>query len=90
MTTLLDRFISSALLLLFMVVLSMVIFLKSLKGNFVDKWNEVKDATVIYFNNTGTWFKAKAVSGVPFRLSSMCKRILAPRDRCISRCSAGG
>ena len=32
------------------------------QGDFVDKWDEVKDCTVVYLNNTGTWFKAKAVS----------------------------
>lgn len=32
------------------------------QGDFVDKWDMVKDCTVIYLNNTGTWFKAKAVS----------------------------
>ncbi|CAM9090433.1 unnamed protein product [Ascophyllum nodosum] len=31
-----------------------------IQGDFVEKWDQVKDSTVIYLNNSGAWFKAEA------------------------------
>ncbi|CAM9935033.1 unnamed protein product, partial [Ectocarpus fasciculatus] len=52
-----------------------------IEGDFVDKWDEIKDCTVIYFNNERGWFKApdgdpaKAKFSYEFKLVSLLQKL---------------
>ncbi|CAN0455149.1 unnamed protein product [Ectocarpus sp. 12 AP-2014] len=46
-----------------------------IEGDFVDKWDEIKDCTVIYFNNERGWFKAPGGDPTKAKYSYECQLV---------------
>ncbi|CAM9797130.1 unnamed protein product [Ectocarpus sp. 6 AP-2014] len=46
-----------------------------IEGDFVDKWDEIKDCTVIYFNNKRGWFKAPDGDPTKAKYSYECQLV---------------